>query len=171
MRASLHKARLACLLTVVPFNGPTEGSRETLTAWTQKNPCAMLTFFKINHEHCLEWKDATDVLTFIVVVEVVATSDRGFSTHIMTNERRNSVVTKKCITSGRSTIKVMSQFDVALETGTIQFSPDMPVIGFNALGRFLARDKLPFFHSGPREVLTGNRRIGSEELGPASPKL
>ena len=28
----------------------------------------MLIFFKINHEHCLEWKDVTDVLTFITVV-------------------------------------------------------------------------------------------------------
>ena len=131
----------------------------------------MLNFFKINHEHCLELKDATDVLTFIVVVKVVATSDRGFSTHILTNERRNSAVTKKCITGGHSTIEVVSQFDVALETGTTQFSADMPVVGIDALELFLARGKLPFFCSGLREVLTGNGHVESEELGPASPKL
>ena len=119
----------------------------------------MLTFFKINHEHCLEWKDAQDPLVF-VVVKVAATLDRGFSTCVFSDERCNSAITKKCTTGGRSTIKVVSQFDVALETGTNQFSADMPVMGIDALELFLSKSKSPFFHSGLTEVPMENRCIG-----------
>ena len=128
----------------------------------------MLNFFKINHERVLEWEDFPDVLTFIVVVNVMASSDRGFSTYILTNERSNSAITRKYTTTGHSTIRVVSQFDVALETGMTQFSADMPVVGIDALELFLSKGKMPFFHSGLREVLVGNRRLeskGSQEFG------
>ena len=62
------------------------------------------------------------------------------------------------------------KFDVALETGTNQFSADMPVMGIDALELFLSKSKTPFFHSGLREVLTGNRCIESQGLGPVSPE-
>ena len=131
----------------------------------------MLTFWKINHEHCLEWVDQTDALTFVIVVKVVATSDRGFSTHVLSNGKCNSAIAKKHNTDGHSTIEVVSQFDVALETGTTQFCAVMPVISINALELFLSRSKTPFFHSGLREVLTGNRHMESQELGPVSSEL
>lgn len=119
-------------------------------------------FYKINHEHCLEWDDVSDPFTFIIVVKVTATSDRGFSTYVLTNKR--SDITKKYTTDGHSTIKVMSQFDVALETGVTQLSADMPVIGIDALGIFIKKDRQPFFHSGLREVLTGNRQVEDGNL-------
>ena len=130
----------------------------------------MLTFWKIKHENCSEWENTPDSLTFVIVVKVVA-SNRGFGTCVLSNEKRNSAITKKCTTGGRSTIKTVSQFDVALETGTNQFSADMPVMGIDALELFLSESKSPFFHSGLREVLMGNRCIESQELGPVSPEL
>ena len=130
----------------------------------------MLTFWKINHENCSEWKNTPDSLTFVIVVKVVA-SDRGFSTHVSSNERRNSAITKKHTTGGRSTIKTVSQFDVALERGTNQFSADMPVMGIDAFELFLSKSKTPFFHSGLSAVLTGNRCIECQGLGPVSPEL
>ena len=123
----------------------------------------MLTFWKINHENCSEWENTPDSLTFVIVVKVVA-SNQGFSTCVLSNEKRNSAITKKHTTDGRSTIKVVSQFDVALETGTNQFSADMPMIGIDALELFLSKSKSLFFHSGLIEVLMGNRCIESQEL-------
>lgn len=129
----------------------------------------MLTFFKINHKHCLEWGDLPDPLTFIIVVKVVATSDLGFSTYILTNQKKD--VAKRYTSDGHSTVKITSQFDVALETGLMGLSADMPVIGVDALEQFIVRDKSPFFHSGLREVLTGNRNIHSGDLSPVTSSL
>ena len=101
----------------------------------------MLTFFNVNHEHCLEWADLSDLRTFIIVIKVTATSDRGFSACVLTNQRTNSAITKKHTSDGHTTIKVVSQFDVALETGTTQFSADVPVTGIDALELFLSKSK------------------------------
>ena len=80
-----------------------------------------------------------------------------------TNQRNN--MAKRHTTDGHSTGKTVSQFDVALETGLVRLSADMPVIGIDALEQFINKDRLPFFHSGLREILTGNRNIEFQSRG------
>ena len=126
----------------------------------------MLAFFKINHENCLEWTDTPDPLTFIVVINVVATSDRGFSACIVTNQKVNKKVAKKCTTDGHSTLKMVSQFDVALETSISCLSGKMIVIGQEALKAFLEASGQPFTHAGLKQVLETaieNRASNQEE--------
>ena len=130
----------------------------------------MLTFFKINSQECLDWNDEPgDSSTFIVIVKIVA-HENGFSTYVLCNHRSQNKITQRHSTAGHHTIKVISQFDVALETSITHFSGDMPVIGFNALKAFLVSTKQPLWHSGLKQVLDGNREF-QEELGQVSPNV
>ena len=139
----------------------------------------MFTFFKINSEQQLEWDhDPQDLCTFIVIVTAVE-HQLGWSTYVLSNRKHQKEITKKYSTVGHSTIRVASQFDVALETSVSCLSAGMSVIGFNALKTFLeAKRDRPFAHAGLKQVLEAIEKPTSapnmdqeeiESLGYASP--
>ncbi|KAG7356056.1 hypothetical protein IV203_000742 [Nitzschia inconspicua] len=125
----------------------------------------MFTFFKINSEEKLEWDhDPQDLSAFIVLVTFMK-HQLGYSTYILSNRRNQKEITKKYSTTGHSRIRVISQFDVALETSISCLSAWMCVIGIDALKTFLGanRDR-PFAHARLKRVLEAIR-------DPAAPNI
>ena len=136
----------------------------------------MLTFFKINSEQQLEWDhDPQDLTTFVVIIKVIPCQSGSYGTYVLSNQKHQKEITKRYFTVGRSTIKLLSQFDVALETSISCLSGKMIVIGQEALKAFLEASGQPFTHAGLKQVLETaieNRASNQEEedsLGCTSP--
>lgn len=113
----------------------------------------MLTFFKINSEQHLEWKEDLDDGAFIVVVATVE-HEFGISTYLLCNRKQQSVVSSKLNVVGLTSIRVVSQFDIRTETGVDSLKEGMDVIGLGALRAFLeAKRKRPFMYADLKRVL------------------
>ena len=113
----------------------------------------MLNFFKINSEHRLEWdENPQDFLTFIVIV-AVKEHEFGVSTYILCNRKQQSIVASKFEVLGLSTINVVSQFNIKIETGVKSLNGEMKVVGLNALRVFLElKRKYPFIYADLKRV-------------------
>ena len=115
----------------------------------------MLTLWKINHEHELDWiDDDNDLSTFIVIV-AVRESEFGCSTYIYTNRKQRKVILSKFNMIGHSTLHPVSQFDVRTESGTTFLKDDMKILGKNTLRTFLeANSHRSFTHASLERILT-----------------
>ena len=115
----------------------------------------MLTYFKINSEQELEWDDTTphDLSIFIVIIASVQ-HEFGLSTCIVANRKHQKAVTSKFNVLSCSTIKVVSQFDILLETSISSLKEGMHVVGLNALKAFIeAKRNRPFLHVDLKRVM------------------
>jgi len=99
----------------------------------------MLTFFKINSEQGLQWKEEshTDPITFVIIVKVIQTQF-GLSTYLCSNRSTGKAVLEQCDILGHHTISRLSQFDTRLETAISCLDEKMPVVGANALRIFVS---------------------------------
>ena len=98
----------------------------------------MLTFFKINSEQDLEWEVNPDDLSIFIVIIASVQHEFGLSTYIVANRKHQKAVTSKfnVLFLGCSTTKVVSQFDINLQTLISSLKEGMPVAGLNALKAF-----------------------------------
>lgn len=111
-------------------------------------------YLKINSEQRLHWnEDPNDLSVFIVVITTVQ-HELGISTHILTNRKERKAVSSKHNMLGHSIMNILTQFEVAIDTGVFRLTEDMPVTGVNALRTFLASSSEPFAHSQLQMVLT-----------------
>ena len=117
----------------------------------------MLTFFKINSEQdLLEWDDNPNDLSIFIVIIASVQHEFGLSTHVVANRKHQKAVTSKFNVLGCSTIKVVSQFDINLETSISSLKEGMPVVGLNALKAFIeAKRARPFLHADLKRVMEG----------------
>ena len=116
----------------------------------------MLTFFKINSEQDLEWDDNPNDLSIFVVIIASVQHEFGLSTHTVANRKHQKAVTSKFNVLGCSTIKVVSQFDVNLETSISSLKEGMQVVGLNALKAFIeAKRARPFLYADLKRVMEG----------------
>ena len=105
----------------------------------------MLTFFKINSEQDLEWDDNPNELSIFIVIIASVQCKFDLSTHIVANRKHQKAVTSEFNVLGCSTTKVVSQFDVDLETLISSLKEGMHVVGLNALKAFIeAKRARPF---------------------------
>ena len=132
----------------------------------------MLTYFKIKLD--LSWDESPKGRIFVVII---ATTEHEFgsSTHVCANTKYQKDVTSMCHTSGCSTIKVLSQFDVKLETSICSLDQGMTVVGLNALNVYIDEKRAtPFQHADLKKVMDGALITATEapraqKLGYASP--
>ena len=115
----------------------------------------MLTYFKINSEQALEWdEDSNDLSIFIVIVAAVH-HEFGVSTFVLSNRKQQSAISSKFKVLGLSTVSVVSQFDVKIETGVECLREGMRVIGLNGLRAFIeAKRSRPFMYADLKRVMT-----------------
>ena len=114
----------------------------------------MLTFFKINSEQDLEWDDNPNDLSIFIVIIASVQHEFGLSTHIVANRKHQKDVTSKFNVLGCSTIKVVSQFDINLETSISSLKEGMHVVGLNALRVFIeAKRARPFLYADLKRVM------------------
>ena len=80
----------------------------------------------------------------------------GLSAHIVANRKHQKAVTSKFNVLGCSTAKVVSQFDVTLETSISSLKEGMRAVGLNALRAFIeAKRARPFLCADLKQVLVG----------------
>ena len=116
----------------------------------------MSTFFKINSEQDLEWDDNPNDLSVFVVIIASVQHEFGLSTYIVANKKHQKAVTSKFNVLGCSTIKVVSQFDINLETSISSLKEGMLVVGLNALKAFIeAKRARPFLYADLKRVMEG----------------
>ena len=116
----------------------------------------MLTFFKINSEQDLEWDDNPNDLSIFIVIIASVQHEFGLSTYIVANRKHQKAVTSKFNVLGCSTIKVVSQFDINLETSISSLKEGMHVVGLNALKTFIeAKRARPFLCADLKRVMEG----------------
>ena len=116
----------------------------------------MLTFFKINSEQDSEWDDNPNDLSIFIVIIASVQHEFGLSTYIVANRKHQKVVTSKFNVLGCSTMKVVSQFDVNLETSISYLKEGMPVVVLNALKAFIeAKRARPFLCADLKRVMEG----------------
>ena len=116
----------------------------------------MLTFFKINSEQDLEWDDNPNDLSIFIVIIASVQHEFGLSTYIVANRKHQKAVTSKFNVLGCSTIKVVSQFDINLETSISSLKEGMHVVGLNALKVFIeAKRARPFLYADLKRVMEG----------------
>ena len=140
----------------------------------------MLTFFKINSEQELEWDDNPNDLSIFIVIIASVQHEFGLSTYIVANRKHQKAVTSKFNVLGCSTIKVVSQFDVNLETSISSLKEGMPVVGLNALKAFIeAKRARPFLYADLKRLMEAadtlspgeQREEETESLGCPSPSF
>ena len=116
----------------------------------------MLTYFKVNSEQALEWNEDLNDLTFFIVIIATVEHEFGLSTYIVANRKHQKDVTSRFSVLGCSTTKVVSQFDIKTETGITCLKGGMPVVGLNALRKFIeAKRATPFRCADLKWVMEG----------------
>ena len=122
----------------------------------------MLTFFKINSEQALEWNDDPNDLSIFIVIITSVQHEFGLSTYVVANRKHQKAVTSKFYVLGCSTIKVVSQFDITLETSISSLKEGMNVVGLNALKAFIeAKCARPFLYTDLKREMEGAEFAGS----------
>ena len=94
-------------------------------------------YFKINHEHKLDWNDDDNDFTTFIIVAVELETVLGFSTYVHSNMKQRNAILSKCNVIGHSTLNPTSQFDVKIETGVTCLKEGMKILGKKALRTFL----------------------------------
>lgn len=131
-------------------------------------------FWKINHEHGLEWVEGdNDFFTFIVIVFERETKF-GFSTYAYSNSKKATTVTKKFNVIGHFTIHPASQLDVKIETDITCLRKGMKIVNRNALRAFLdANSHRPLTCMNLAEILSDaeavNLQVNASILSYPSP--
>ena len=99
----------------------------------------MLSFWKINSETLPTWteEDERDPHTFIVIV-FCSKHELDYSSCILSNSKSVKKIRNKFMTLGHSTLHIIAQYDVFIETGVKSIKVDMPVKGINAFHAYLA---------------------------------
>ena len=128
-------------------------------------------YFKINHEHELDWNvDNNDLSTFIIIASEQKT-ECGFTTCVCTNRKQRAAIVNEFSTIGHSTFNPISQFDVKIKTGITRLKEGMKAIGATALRSFLSvNSHRPLACVNLAEILsTQMREETTASLGPPSP--
>ena len=116
----------------------------------------MLTYFKINSEQALEWDEDLNDLTIFIVIIATVEHEFGLSTCIVANRKHQKAVTSKFNVLACSTMKVVSQFDINLETSISSLKEGMHVVGLNTLKAFIeAKHARPFLCADVKRVMEG----------------
>ena len=116
----------------------------------------MLTYYKVNSELALDWVEDNDLSIFIIVI---ATIQHEFetSTYVVCNKKHQKDVAKKFNVVGYSTIKIVSQFDVKIETSVSSLHQSMRCVGLEGLRAYLdAKRAIPFHLAGLKMILDYN---------------
>ena len=117
------------------------------------SPDKMLSYFKINSEGDLKWDDDPEGGVFVIIIATTQ-HEFGISNYVCTNTKHQRDVTSRYRTDGCSTVKVLSQFDVKVETSVSSLQEGMRIVGLGALSKYLdIKRTTPFQNADLRRVL------------------
>lgn len=119
-----------------------------------------MVFYKVCHEHELEWIEDNDVTTFVVVVAERET-DCGTTTYLYSNTSSTKRVKAKISVLGHLAMTKIGQFELKIETGVTKLGSGMQLIGATALREFLKGNHArPITYGSLYDVLAGHDQQG-----------
>lgn len=108
----------------------------------------MLTYLKVNSGQALEWNEDPEDLSMFVINVATQQHEFGFSTCVAANTKHQRDVNSKFRTGGCSTTKLLTQFDVQLETSLSSLPQEgMRVVGWAPSVDALMRREQHFFNT------------------------
>lgn len=113
-----------------------------------------LMFWKLNHAGSLVWDEGdVDRVTFTVVLAVNA-AKLGHSSCFLSDRKDRKSILRKFNVDGHFTLKVLSQFDVATETGITGLTAGMPIMNTRSLRAHIsANSHKPFMAQNLERIL------------------
>lgn len=105
-------------------------------------------WFKCNSLSPPHWSSVDGVF---VVVAVTNIGETGFTTYLYSNAKSKQIISQCSKVTGHHSIKLVSEFDVNVETGLVDFNCSMEVVNVEALFSFIdSHPQRPMAHNSLR---------------------